>query len=63
MDALQMETMIKAESKEETREVMQFLGEMTPAQKNEMLVFMQGVCFANKMQGSKDASKAAAQTV
>lgn len=66
MDALQMETMIKAESKQETIEVMQILGEMTPAQKSEMLIFangfLHGVRSASNPQ--KEVSKAAAaQTV
>ncbi len=64
MAAVQMETLLKTESKPEAEKVMQLLGGMTAAQKSEMLVFMQGVCFANKMQGDKETSKAAAvQTV
>ena len=64
MAAVQMETLLKTESKPEAEKVMQLLGGMTAAQKSEMLVFMQGVCFENKMQGDKETSKAAAvQTV
>ena len=64
MAAVQMETLLKTESKPEAEKVMQLLGGMTAAQKSEMLVFMQGVCFANKMQSDKETSKAAAvQTV
>lgn len=65
MNALQTETMIKAESKEETMEAMQILEEMTPAQKSEMLIFMQGVRFANALQtqGNGTNNAAAVQTI
>ena len=58
MVAVQTETLLRTESKPETEQVMQFLDEMTPAQQNEMLVFMQGMRFANNMQqGTKTASE------
>ena len=64
MDALQMETMLKAENKEETMEVMQILGEMTPAQKSEMLIFANGFLHGVRSASDKNTSKAAAvQTV
>lgn len=60
MAAVQTETMLKKESKQEAEAVMELLDEMTPAQKSEMLIFMQGVRFAN---GLKKETSGAVQTV
>lgn len=57
MAAANMEILLKTESKPEAEKVMQLLDGMTNAQKSEMPVFMQGVCFANKMQGGKETPR------
>lgn len=56
--AEQMEILLKTERKPEAEEVLQLLDEMTPAEQQKMLVFMQGVKFAKGME-----RKTAAQPV
>ena len=65
MTATQTETLLKTESKQEAEAVMELLKEMTPAQKSEMLIFMQGVRFANalQVQGNGTNNAAAVQTI
>ena len=59
--AEQMEVLLKAERKPEAEAVLQFLDEMTPAEQQEFLIFMQGVRFAKGLERKKTA--AAAQPV
>lgn len=56
--AEQMEILLKTERKPEAEEVLRLLDEMTPAEQQKILVFMQGVKFARGME-----RKTAAQTV
>ncbi len=42
----QMEILLKTEQKPEVETVLQLLDELTPAEQQEMLIFMQGVRFA-----------------
>ena len=58
--AEQMEILLKTDRKPEAAEVLKLLEEMTPAEQQEMLVFMQGVRFAKGMERKKTA---AVQTV
>lgn len=60
--AEQMEILLKTEKKPEAEAVLQLLDEMTPAEQQKMLVFMQGVRFAKGLETKKTAT-AAAQTV
>lgn len=48
--AHQMEILLKTEKKPEAEEVLRLLEEMTTAEQQEMLVFMQGVRFAKGME-------------
>lgn len=57
----QMKILLKTEQKPEAVAVLQFLEEMTPAEQQEFLVFMQGVRFAKGLERKKTA--AAAQPV
>lgn len=59
--AEQMEILLKTERKPEAVKVLQLLDEMTPAEQQEMLVFMQGVKFAKGLERKRTA--AAAQPV
>lgn len=54
--AEQMEILLKTERKTEAEEVLRILGEMNPAEQQEMLVFMQGVRFAKGMERKKTAA-------
>lgn len=56
--AEQMEILLKTERKPEAEEVLRLLDEMTPAEQQKILVFMQGVKFAKGME-----RKTAAQPV
>ena len=58
--AEQMEILLKTDRKPEAAEVLKLLEEMTPAEQQEMLVFMQGVRFAKGMERKQPA---AVQTV
>ena len=55
-----MEILLKTDRKPEAAEVLKLLEEMTPAEQQEMLVFMQGVRFAKGMERKQTA---AVQTV
>ncbi len=55
-----MEILLKADKKPEAAAVLQFLDELTPAEQQEMLIFMQGVRFAK---GLERRTLPAAQTV
>lgn len=48
--AEQMEVLLKTERKPEAVAVLQFLDEMTPAEQQEFLIFMQGVRFAKGLE-------------
>lgn len=54
--AEQMEVLLKAERKPEAAAVLQFLDEMTPAEQQEFLIFMQGVRFAKGLERKKAAA-------
>lgn len=56
-----MEILLKADKKPEAAAVLQFLDELTPAEQQEMLVFMQGVRFAKGLE--RRTALTAAQTV
>lgn len=49
--AEQMEVLLKADRKPEEEKILGFLGEMSQAEQEKMLVFMQGVRFAKGMEG------------
>lgn len=49
MKALQTETLLKADNKQEAESVIELINEFTVEQKEKMLVFMQGVKFANNL--------------
>ena len=55
--AEQMEILLKTDRKPEAAEVLELLEEMTPAEQQEMLVFMQGVRFAKGMEKKKPKAK------
>ena len=54
--AEQMEILLKTERKPEAEGVLQLLDEMTQAEQQEMLVFMQGVRFAKGLERKKAAA-------
>lgn len=54
--AEQMEILLKTERKPEAAAVLQLLDEMTQAEQQEMLVFMQGVRFAKGLERKKAAA-------
>lgn len=60
MAAENMEILLKTDRKPEAEAVLQFLDELTPAEQQEMLIFMQGVRFAK---GLERRTLPAAQTV
>lgn len=53
------ETLLKTENQQEAAEVMEFLGELTPEEKKDFLVFMQGIRFAKGMAAQAAAPQTA----
>ncbi|MCM1374027.1 MAG: hypothetical protein NC245_02945 [Muribaculum sp.] len=54
----QMEVLLKTERKPEVAALFQFLDEMTPAEQQQFLVFMQGVRFAKGLERKNTATAA-----
>lgn len=50
MVAENMEILLKTDNKPEAEAVLQLLDELTPAEQQEMLIFMQGVRFAKELE-------------
>ncbi len=54
----EMEIMLATEKKQEAEELMKFLDELTPKEKKDFLVFMQGIRFAKGMTKKTDSQTA-----
>lgn len=54
----EMEIMLATEQKQEAEELMKFLDELTPKEKKDFLVFMQGIRFAKGMTKKTDSQTA-----